>query len=66
MIHGRNRAGKRALREDAVRANSDGGTDGLRMDKPTTEPAKTGSIDYEAFGRNLARMIEEGGKRRMR
>ena len=32
------------------------------MDKPTTEPAKTGSIDYEAFGRNLARMIEEGGK----
>jgi polyhydroxyalkanoate synthase len=32
------------------------------MDKPTTEPAKIGSIDYEAFGRNLARMIEEGGK----
>jgi polyhydroxyalkanoate synthase len=32
------------------------------MDKPTTEPAKIGSMDYEAFGRNLARMIEEGGK----
>ncbi len=32
------------------------------MDKPTSEPAKIGSVDYEAFGRNLARMIEEGGK----
>ncbi|MGH6727589.1 MAG: PHA/PHB synthase family protein [Pseudolabrys sp.] len=32
------------------------------MDKPTTEPAKIGSIDYEAFAGNLARMIEEGGK----
>jgi polyhydroxyalkanoate synthase len=38
------------------------GNDGSGMDKPTTEPAKVGSIDYEAFGRNLARMIEEGGK----
>jgi poly[(R)-3-hydroxyalkanoate] polymerase subunit PhaC len=32
------------------------------MDKPTSEPAKIGSVDYEAFARNLARMIEEGGK----
>ncbi len=32
------------------------------MDKPTTEPAKIGSVDYEAFAHNLARMIEEGGK----
>ena len=38
------------------------GTDGIQMDKPTTEPAKIGSIDYEAFASNLARMIEEGGK----
>ena len=27
-----------------------------------TESAKLSSIDYEALGRNLARIIEEGGK----
>ncbi len=34
----------------------------MRMEKPTTEPAKIGSVDVEAFSRNLARVIEEGGK----
>ena len=34
----------------------------MRMEKPTTEPAKIGSVDVEAFSRNLARLIEEGGK----
>jgi polyhydroxyalkanoate synthase subunit PhaC len=34
----------------------------MRMEKPSTEPAKLGSVDVEAFSRNLARMIEEGGK----
>ncbi|MEJ2378971.1 MAG: class I poly(R)-hydroxyalkanoic acid synthase, partial [Pseudolabrys sp.] len=33
----------------------------MRMEKPT-EPAKIGSVDVEAFSRNLARLIEEGGK----
>ena len=33
-----------------------------RMDKPTNEPAKIGTVDVEVFSRNLARMIEEGGK----
>ena len=33
----------------------------MRMDKPT-EPAKIDSVDVEALSRNLARMIEEGGK----
>jgi polyhydroxyalkanoate synthase len=33
----------------------------MRMDKPT-EPVKIGSVDVEVFSRNLARMIEEGGK----
>ncbi|HEY6024572.1 MAG TPA: class I poly(R)-hydroxyalkanoic acid synthase [Pseudolabrys sp.] len=32
------------------------------MDKPTTEPAKVGEVDIEAFSRNIARLIEEGGK----
>ncbi|WP_414705056.1 PHA/PHB synthase family protein [Pseudolabrys sp.] len=37
------------------------------MDKRTGETAKSGteampSVDYEAIGRNLARMVEEGGK----
>ncbi|MGB6911247.1 MAG: class I poly(R)-hydroxyalkanoic acid synthase [Pseudolabrys sp.] len=31
------------------------------MDKPTTEPAKVG-LDVEALSRNVARLIEEGGK----
>jgi polyhydroxyalkanoate synthase len=34
----------------------------MRMDKPTTEPANVGSVDVEAFARNLARLVEEGGK----
>jgi polyhydroxyalkanoate synthase subunit PhaC len=34
----------------------------MRMEKPSTEPAKLGSVDVEAFSRNLARLIEEGGK----
>jgi hypothetical protein len=32
------------------------------MDKPTTEPAKVGDVDIEALARNVARLIEEGGK----
>jgi polyhydroxyalkanoate synthase subunit PhaC len=32
------------------------------MDKPTSEPTKIGDVDIEAFARNLARMVEEGGK----
>jgi polyhydroxyalkanoate synthase len=32
------------------------------MDRSTTEPAKIGDIDIEALSRNLARLIEEGGK----
>ena len=33
----------------------------MRMEKPT-EPPKIGSVDVEAFSRNLARLIEESGK----
>jgi polyhydroxyalkanoate synthase len=32
------------------------------MDKPTIEPTKVGDVDIEALSRNLARLIEEGGK----
>ena len=32
------------------------------MDRPTTEPAKVGDVDIEALSRNIARLIEEGGK----
>ena len=32
------------------------------MDKPTTDPAKAGDVDIEALSRNLARLVEEGGK----
>jgi len=32
------------------------------MDKPTTEPAVPGNVDVEALSRNIARLIEEGGK----
>ena len=32
------------------------------MDKPTTDPARVGDVDIEALSRNLARLIEEGGK----
>ena len=32
------------------------------MDKPTKEPASVGEVDIEAFSRNIARMVEEGGK----
>jgi polyhydroxyalkanoate synthase len=34
----------------------------MRMDKPTTEPAKIGEVDISAFAHNVARMVEEGGK----
>ncbi len=34
----------------------------MRMEKRTTELTKIGSVDIEAFSRNLARLIEEGGK----
>ena len=32
------------------------------MDKSTTDPAKVGDVDVEALSRNLARLVEEGGK----
>jgi polyhydroxyalkanoate synthase len=32
------------------------------MDKSATEPAKPGEVDIEVLSRNLARLIEEGGK----
>jgi polyhydroxyalkanoate synthase len=32
------------------------------MDKSTTDPAKVGDVDIEALSRNLARLIEEGGR----
>jgi polyhydroxyalkanoate synthase len=32
------------------------------MDKPTTEPANVTAVDYEALARNIARLVEEGGK----
>ncbi len=32
------------------------------MDKRTTEPAKVGDVDIETFARNIARLVEEGGK----
>jgi len=32
------------------------------MDRSTTEPAKPGDVDIEALSRNVARLIEEGGK----
>jgi polyhydroxyalkanoate synthase len=32
------------------------------MDKPTIEPSNVGNVDVEALSRNLARLIEEGGK----
>ena len=38
------------------------GTYDMRMDKPIAEPATTGNVDIEALSRNIARMIEEGGK----
>ncbi len=34
----------------------------MRMEKPSTEPTKIGSVDVEVFSRNLARLIEESGK----
>ena len=32
------------------------------MDRSATDPAKVGDVDIEALSRNLARLIEEGGK----
>jgi polyhydroxyalkanoate synthase len=34
----------------------------MSVDKRSAEPAKAGNVDIEAFSRNIARMIEEGGK----
>ena len=51
---------KRCLQENTVRATSV--SRGTSMDKPTTEGAKVGNVDVEALSRNLARLIEEGGK----
>jgi poly[(R)-3-hydroxyalkanoate] polymerase subunit PhaC len=34
----------------------------MRMEKPTKEPAPAGNVDIEALSRNIARLIEEGGK----
>jgi poly[(R)-3-hydroxyalkanoate] polymerase subunit PhaC len=38
------------------------GPDAMLMHKPTTQPAKTGAVEIEALARNIARMVEEGGK----
>lgn len=52
-----------SLRGSAGRATSVGrGTSEMSVDKPSAEPAKAGNVDIEAFSRNIARMIEEGGK----
>src|SRR6186997_545118 len=32
------------------------------MDRSATDPAKVGDVDIEALSRNLARLVEEGGK----
>ena len=32
------------------------------MDKPTPEPVKAGDVDVEVLSRNIARLVEEGGK----
>jgi polyhydroxyalkanoate synthase len=32
------------------------------MDKPTSEPVKTGAADVEVFAHNVARLVEESGK----
>jgi len=32
------------------------------MDKPTPEPVKAGDVDVEVLSRNVARLVEEGGK----
>ncbi|MGI8524678.1 MAG: PHA/PHB synthase family protein [Pseudolabrys sp.] len=34
----------------------------MRIDKPTSEPAKTGTADVETIARNVARLVEESGK----
>src|SRR6478609_5826224 len=34
----------------------------MRMEKPTKEPAPAGNVDIEALSRNIARLVEEGGK----
>src|SRR6185437_2829411 len=74
----RNHAYNRALREDVAQPNSGAGSDMMLMKKPSTEPAKEsvsekvketvketpkiGSVEVEAFARNIARLVEEGGK----
>src|SRR5690242_6566382 len=32
------------------------------MNKPTPEPVNATAVDYEALARNLARLVEQGGK----
>jgi polyhydroxyalkanoate synthase len=34
----------------------------MKLEKPTAEQPKIGAADVEAFARNLARLVEEGGK----
>jgi polyhydroxyalkanoate synthase len=53
---------KPALRPGPGRATCCAGTDFMRKETPTTEPVKIGSVDVEALSRNVARLIEEGGK----
>jgi polyhydroxyalkanoate synthase len=58
----RNHARKRALRWNAARGQLSWQRGTERMDKSTTDPAKVGDVDIEALSRNLARLIEEGGR----
>lgn len=50
------------LRGSRVRATSQGRDPETPMNKPTPEPANVTAVDYEALARNLARLVEEGGK----
>src|SRR5580692_5340768 len=38
------------------------GSEERRLRAPSQEPMKIGSVDVEAFSRNLARLVEEGGR----
>jgi len=38
------------------------GEEGKRVRAPSPEPMKIGSVDVEVFSRNLARLVEEGGR----
>jgi polyhydroxyalkanoate synthase len=61
-VNARRAAIKLALRHGTVSANSGSGAAVRRMNKVVSEPAKVGEVDVEVFARNLARMVEEGGK----